>query len=113
MNILSWLQSSFSVRHKALKNYQRGMARAKRRDHEGALANYTAAIDLTNVPDDVKAMALYNRALVYVAAGDDSKGVDDLDSVLAMDGEMMIVNVKTMARQKLDKMKSRNSKSNT
>jgi hypothetical protein len=89
------------------------MAQAKRRDHEGALANYTAAIDLTDVPDDVKAMALYNRALVYVAAGDDSKGVDDLDSVLAMDGEMRIVNVKTMARQKLDKMKSRNSKSNT
>ena len=57
-------------------------------------------------------MALYNRALVYVAAGDDSKGVDDLDAVLAMDGEMMIVKVKTMARQKLDKMKSRSSKSN-
>jgi hypothetical protein len=113
MNPLSWLQSSFSVRHNALWNYKRGMARAKRRDHEGALANYTAAIDSTDVTDGVKAMALYNRALVYVAAGDVSKGVDDLDSVLEMEGEMAIANVKTMALQKLDKMKSRNSKSNT
>lgn len=113
MNLLSWLQSSFSVRHKALWNYKRGMARAKRRDHEGALANYTAAIDSTDVPDGVKAMALYNRALVYVAAGDVSKSVDDLDSVLEMEGEMVIVNVKTMALQLLDKMKSRNSQNNT
>lgn len=113
MNLLSWLLSSFSVRHKALWNYKRGMARAKMRDHEGALTNYTAAIDSKHVPDDVKAMALYNRALVYVAAGDDPKGVDDLDSVLAMDGGMMIVNVKTLAKQKLDKMNSRSSKSNT
>ena len=113
MNLLSWLQSSFSVRQKALWNYKRGMARAKRRDHEGALAKYTAAIDSKDVPDDVKAMALYNRALVYVATGDDSKGVDDLDTVLAMDGGIMIVNVKTMAKRKLGKMKSRCSKSNT
>ena len=38
---------------------------AKRRDHEGALANYTEAIELVGVPADVKAMALYNRALVF------------------------------------------------
>lgn len=113
MNLLSWLQSIFSARHKAIWNYKHGMTLAKKRDHDGALANYTAAIESTDVPNDVKAMALYNRALVYVAAGDDSKGVDDLDSVLAMDGELVIVNVKTMAKKKLAKMKSRLSKSNT
>jgi hypothetical protein len=107
MNIIGWLKSGFSVRQKALRIYRRGMTRAKQHDHEGAIADYTAAIELSDIPDDVIAMALYNRALVYVAAGDDAKGVDDLDSVLAMDGTMVIVNVKTMARQKLAKMVSR------
>lgn len=113
MSLWNWLQSSFSARHRALWNYKRGMALAKRRDHEGALAAYTAAIDLSEVPDDVQAMALYNRALVYVASGDDSKGVDDLDAVLAMAGEVAIVNVQTMAKQKLAKIESRARKSST
>ncbi len=113
MNVVGWFKSGFSARHKALWNYKRGIARAKRRDFEGALANYTTAIELAGVPAEVIAMALYNRALVYVAAGDDAKGVDDLDAILAMDGAMVIVNVRTMAKQKLAKMESRTRKSNT
>ena len=111
MNIIGWLKSGFSVRQKALRIYRRGMARAKKHDYEAAIADYTAAIEMTDVPVDVKAMVLYNRALVYVAAGDDSKGVDDLDAVLAMDRAVVMVNVKAMARQKLAKMESRTLKS--
>jgi hypothetical protein len=111
MHIVAWLKSGFSTRRKALWSYRRGMARAKRCDYEGALANCTAAIDLASVPADVKAMALYNRALAYVAAGDDAKGVDDLDAVLAMDGTMVILNIMTMAKQKLTKMESRTRRS--
>lgn len=55
-------------------------------------------------------MVLYNRALVHVAAGDDQKGAVDLDAVLAMNEAL--VNVKTMARQKLVRMEFRASKSN-
>ncbi len=112
MNVVGWLKNAFSARRKAMWNYRRGMARAKRRDHEGALDAYSAAIELSDVPADVIAMALYNRALVNVAAGDDAKGVDDLDAILAMDGAMVIANIRTMARQKLAKMKSRTRKSN-
>ena len=112
MFIVDWLKSGFSPRRKALCNYRRGMARARRRDHEGALDAYAAAIELADVPTDVKAMALYNRALVYVAAGDDAKGIDDLDAILAMDGAMEIVNIRTKARQKLAKIESRTRKSN-
>jgi hypothetical protein len=65
---------------------------------------------MPHAPSDVKAMALYNRALVHVAAGDDRKGVDDLDAVLAMAEAR--VNVKTMARQKLAKLESRFCRSN-
>lgn len=112
MNPFSWLKSRFSIRRKALCAYKRGMARAKRRNHEGALADYTAAIEMQDVPADLRAMALYNRALVYAAAGDVDRGVCDLDAVLAMDGAVTIVNIKTLARQKLAKMKSRTLKSN-
>ena len=105
MNFLSWLQSFFSVRHKALWNYRRGMARANKHDYQGALANYTAAIEAVGIPGTMKAMVLYNRALVYVAAGDDPKGADDFDAVLEIDEA--IVNVKSMARHKLALMESR------
>ena len=88
----------------------RGMAKAKKHDHEGALEDYTTMIGMPGMPADLLAMALYNRALVYVAEGDDRKGAADLDAVLAMNEAL--VNVKTMARQKLARMESRASKSN-
>ena len=83
------------------------MARAKKHNHQGAINDYTAAIDMPGIPASVKAMALYNRAVMHVAAGDRSKGMDDLDAVLAMGGTF--VNVKSMARHKLAMMKSRSS----
>jgi hypothetical protein len=105
MNVLNWLTGHFSNRGKALSLYRRGMARAKKRDHQGAIADYTTTIGMTDTPADVKAMVLYNRALVHVATGDNRKGVDDLGAVVAMDEAP--VNVKTMARQKLAKLESR------
>ena len=84
------------------------MAKAKKHNHQGAIDDYTISIGMPETPVDVKAMALFNRALVHVAAGDDRKGVDDLDAVLAM--EEALVNVKTMARHKLAKMESRTRK---
>ena len=47
-------------------------------------------------------MALYRRALLYVASGNDAQSVDDLNRLLAMDE--LLVNTKTMARQKLATM---------
>ena len=111
MSFFGCLQCGFSTRRKALWLFRRGLSQAKGHDGEGAIASYTAAIDSRDVPGDVKAMALYNRALVYVAAGNDSKGVHDLEAIFAMDGEMMISNIKTMARQKLARMESRTEKS--
>ncbi len=59
---------------------------------------------MPNMPPDVKAMVLYNRALVHVSVGNDRKGVDDLGAVMAMD--QAPANVRTMARQKLAKRHS-------
>jgi len=105
MKLFRWLSGRFSTRAKALLLYRRGMIRAKRRDHRGALKDYTSTIDLANVPHDVKAMALYNRALVHVAAGNSASGISDLNAVLAM--EHSPLNVRTMTRQKLLRMETR------
>lgn len=105
MNISIWLKSLFTGRSHALLLYRRGMTRARKHDHHGAIEDYTQAIDMPGAPWDVKAMALYNRALVHVSSADEQKGVEDLDAVLAMDKGP--INVKTMARQKLIRMESK------
>jgi hypothetical protein len=85
------------------------MVKAKKHDHQGAIDNYTAAIDTPDTPPDVKAMILYNRALVYATVKEGPKATKDLNLVLAMNEAL--VNIKTMARQKLAKMESRSHKS--
>jgi hypothetical protein len=75
MTILPWLASRFSSRGKAMSLYKRGMARARTHDHQGALEDYTTLIGMPGTPTDLLAMVLFNRALVYVAAGDDQKGL--------------------------------------
>ena len=107
MPVFNWLTGHFSDRGKALSLYRRGMARAKKHNHQGAINDYTAAIDMPDIPASMKAMALYNRAVMHVAAGDRSDGMDDLDAVLAMDGAF--VNVRSMAKHKLAMMKSRSN----
>lgn len=108
MKIFDLLTCRFSDRGKALTLYKRGMSRAKKRDHRGAIDDYTSIIHLPDTPSDVRAMALYNRALAYVAAGDDRLGSEDLDAVLAMDNTP--VNVRSMAKQKQVRMESRAAK---
>lgn len=108
MNIFDWLTSCFSDRSKAMSLYKRGQNKAKKHDRKGAIKDYSDMIGMPNVPADLMAMVLYDRALAYVAAGDEKKGAEDLDAVLAMKEEM--VNVKTMARQKLATMASRAKK---
>jgi hypothetical protein len=81
------------------------MGFANRRDHRGAIGEYTSAIDMKSVPADVKAMALFNRALAHSAAGDDKCSVQDLKAVLSMAGAPQ--NVMRRARQKLAKRELR------
>lgn len=109
MSVFRWLLNRLLNRENALLLYKQGMAKAKKHDHLGAIENYTRSIHVPDTPTDVIAMVLYNRALAYAAAGDDQKGVDDLDTVIGMTDAP--VNVKTMARQKLARIKSRSRKS--
>ena len=105
MNVLRWLMGPFSNRGKALSAYKRGMARAKKHDHQGAIDNYTATIGTPDTPANLKAMALYNRALVYAAVGEDPKVTKDLSDILAMTEAPDSVRIE--ARRKLVRMQRR------
>lgn len=102
MSFFDWLRSKWSTEGKAAVLYRRGMLKAKLHNHRGALADYTAVIDMAGVSDDLRAMAFYNRAVVYVAQHDDSAASRDLQELLGMPGAA--ANVKTAARQQLVRM---------
>ena len=64
--------------------YRAGMKKAKKGNYEEAVEDYTAAMRLSNIPDDVKAMAIYNRSLAYSAMEENEKAIADIEAVLAM-----------------------------
>lgn len=104
----SFLGKGFG-RSKARTLYKRGMAKAGKRDHAGAIDDYSAAIALADSQPDVKAMALYNRALVHSSAKNYEKAIDDLKVVLVMDE--LPNNVRTAAERKLERIIRRSKQS--
>jgi hypothetical protein len=108
MNVLNWLRNWHSGRGKALSRYRQGMERAKRQDHAGAIDDYTATINMPHVPLDVKAMALFNRALILSSDGDNPLARDDLNTVLAMAETPPEVRIE--ARRKLVRMERQSSR---
>ncbi len=108
MNIYHWIVGRFSMRRRSLAIYKRGMARAKKHDHQAAIDDYTMAIGMPQVPADVKAMALFNRAIVYAAADNVSKAAEDLQEVLGMPEAP--THVKTEATRKLARMQQRSDR---
>jgi hypothetical protein len=105
MNFFKWLTRVNSVHDVVLSLYKRGLASALNRDQKAAKDAYTAAIDMPDAPADLRAMALYNRALLYGAANEIPKAIQDLNAVLAMAAPPP--KVKLAARQKLDRMQRR------
>lgn len=105
MSLISKLFGGLSTRGKALSIYKRGMQKAGERNLEGAIADYTAVVEMKGAPEDVIAMALLNRALAYSRAHDDDKAGEDLDRVLTMEGASK--QVIDAAHEKLHRMKRR------
>jgi hypothetical protein len=81
------------------------MAKANKRDYGGAIADYSAAIREPSIPTDVKAMALYNRALAYSATHEDAKAAEDLAAVLEMPG--LPINIKRQAQERRERIRRR------
>ena len=106
MNFFKWLTRANSVHDVVLSLYKCGLASAMKHDQKEARDAFTAAIDMRDAPADLRAMALYNRAMLYGAANDIRKAIQDLNAVLAMTAAPH--KVKSAARQKLDRMHRRN-----
>jgi hypothetical protein len=102
MNIFKWLTRPQSVRGAVLSLYKRGLARGKKQDQQGAMDAYTAVIDMPDAPADLRAMALYNRALLYASKKDFRSATGDLRAVLVL--EFPLRDIKSAARRTLDRM---------
>jgi len=75
---------------------------AKLHKNQAAIADYTAVLDIPGVTAGLRAMVLYNRALVHHANAHESKAIDDLNRVLEMADAGG--RVKMEARRKLVRM---------
>jgi hypothetical protein len=107
MNLFHWLFGGRSARSVALVFYKRGLRCTKKHDQHGAMEGFTAAIESPGAPNDVRAMALYNRALLFTAADNFSAAVDDLNAVLAMPDPLR--DIKLAVRRRLDRMQHQRS----
>jgi hypothetical protein len=94
-----------SIRNEVLSLYKLGMARAEKEDPTGAMEAYTSAIERPDAPDDVRAMALYNRALLYAAGGNTDKALADLQAIMGMPTPLR--GVKQAARRRLERLQHR------
>jgi hypothetical protein len=94
-----------SKRSEALSLYKDGMARAEKQDSQGALDAFTAVIERLDAPDDVKAMALYNRALIFASSGKTDKASADLKVVMAL--PIPSNGVKLAAKRRLERLQHR------
>jgi hypothetical protein len=86
------------------------MAKANERNYVGAIADYSAAIQVSDVPADVKAMATYNRALAYSSIHNDAKAADDLAAVLEMPG--LSQSIKREAQERRERIRRREERQN-
>ena len=67
-----------------------------------AVKHYTDVINSPKAPRDVKAMALFNRLLVYTTINKERNATQDLEAVLNMPESMS--KIKKSAREKLVRM---------
>lgn len=85
MKFFQWLRGRQTVRGALLSRCRRGLARGEKHDRQGAMEDYTSVIDTSDAPADVRAVALYNRALLHVSRKDLQRAADDLRAVLAIE----------------------------
>jgi hypothetical protein len=85
--------------------FKRGISRTVNEDPQGAIEAYTLAIDHAGAPDDLKAMALYNRALLLAAGGKTADALADLHKVMEI--PTSLTNIKLAARRRLERLQHR------
>jgi len=111
MNLFRWLFAWRSIRSEAMQIYRLGLARDKMGESDGALGAYTRVISLDNAPHDVKAMALYNRALLFAARGENNKAAADLNAIMVM--PTSVRGVTDAAKRRLERLQRRKDAANS
>jgi tetratricopeptide (TPR) repeat protein len=104
MNLFRWIWPR-SSRSEVMSLYKRGIARAEKHDAAGAMTAYTSAIEMADAPEDLRAMALYNRALLLAAKGKTEQALADLR--LIMDLPITQHDVKLAARRRVERLEHR------
>ena len=66
---------------------------------------YTSAIDRPGAPNDIRAMALYNRALLFAAMGNTNMALADLREVMEL--PILQRDIKVAARRRVDRLQNR------
>lgn len=102
MSFLMRLASRFTARGRALAKVAKGRVCASKREPDNAIKYYTKVIDTPDSPQDVIAMALFNRALVFTTIGMERRATEDLTTILCM--PEAIPKIKKSARDKLVRM---------
>jgi hypothetical protein len=99
-----------SLRSDVLSLYKLGLSRTEKSDSKGAMDAYTSAIEQPGAPDDVKAMALYNRALLFAAEGNTVSALADLQAIMKMPSPLR--GVKLAAKRRLERLQHRQEAAN-
>lgn len=95
----------FSASAKATALYKRGMEKAESGDLIGAIKDYDNVVANRRCPDDVKAMALFNRGLAFYLQREFQKAKKDFEVVAGMvKGPAKVV---AAAQEKLKRMQSK------
>jgi tetratricopeptide (TPR) repeat protein len=103
MSIFARLFGIFSKSAKAEALFARAMEKAKNKDAEGALEDYTAVINMAKASPSLKAMATFNRALAYSNLSQYSEAKTDLENVIA--APHTPANVRAAAKSKQERMR--------
>ena len=84
MNFFRRFVARFTARGRALAQVDQGMVCANNAESDLAIKHYTNVISSSKSPGDVKAMALFNRALAYATIGKELQAKAELTAVLEM-----------------------------
>lgn len=87
---------------------KQGLDHAKANRLPQAIAIYTTLFEDRGTSGEVRARALFNRALAYSALKDDQRALADLNKVLALPG--LPENVQIAARSQLARVRKRGEK---
>jgi len=111
VNLFRQIAARFSARGRALAQVEDGMECANNSEPALAIKHYTEVIGSAKSPDDVKAMALFNRALVHATIGKETQARLELKTILDMPGAT--AKIKKSASDKLVRMQRKQKREET